>query len=254
MLKEIRSAGFVAKSEANSEARSVDSTKEDHVKKKKICGYTAVYDKKTLIRDWWGEEFEEIISRGAFSRAIAERQDVRALRNHDSDNLLGRTVSGTLVLKEDSNGLWIEIDPPDTSVGRDTVELVSRGDLSGMSFAFVVTRERWEYPKGNKPLRYIEDVDLYDVGPVTYPAYDQTTALTIDKNEDLKRKLDEVRAAAAKKSSVDDTNANVDEAAVKESAQKTSDRSKGYKIQLISNRSAQESNNFATKLLTSNKG
>lgn len=253
MLKEIRSAGFVAKSGANGEVRSADSTHEDNAKKKKICGYTAVYDKKIVIRDCWGDEFEETISRGAFSRAIAERQDVRALRNHEPDNLLGRTTSGTLVLREETNGLWIEIDPPDTSVGRDTVELVSRGDLSGMSFAFVVTRERWDYPKGGKPCRYIEDVDLYDVGPVTYPAYDQTTALIIDKNEDLKRKLDEARAAAAKEPSDDAVKATEGEAPVEKSGQKTSNRSKGYKIQLISNRIAQESNNFATKLLTSNK-
>lgn len=141
-----------------------------------IVGYTAVYRAETEIFSWYGS-FKEEIERGAFTRAIKEKQDVRALRNHDPDNLLGRTASGTLRLKEDERGLFIEVDTPNTSLGRDTVELISRGDLSGMSFAFVIRKERWERDEEGFPSkRIIEDVDLYDVGPVTYPAYSQTTA------------------------------------------------------------------------------
>lgn len=143
----------------------------------KIVGYTALYGVDTVIRTWW-DSFIERIEKGAFTRALTEKQDVRALRNHDPDNLLARTASGTLLLREDDTGLWVEIDPVDNVIGNDTVESVRRGDLSGMSFAFMVTRQEWIFAKedGEKDIRIIKDVDLFDVGPVTYPAYDTTTA------------------------------------------------------------------------------
>lgn len=142
----------------------------------KIVGYTAVFGVDTVIQTYFGS-FNERIQKGAFRRAIRENQDVRALRNHMPDNLLGRTTAKTLRLKEDDTGLHIEVDPPNTTIGRDTVESIRRGDLSGMSFAFVVRKEKWISGEDGAPsLRIIQDVDLYDVGPVTYPAYSQTTA------------------------------------------------------------------------------
>ena len=143
-----------------------------------IVGYTAVFGKETNIGTFFGD-YREKIAEGAFARAIKEKHDVRALRNHDPDKLLGRTRSKTLRMREDERGLFVEIDPPDNSVGVDTVESIQRGDLSGMSFAFVVTREKWVRGKREEnelDLRIIEDVDLFDVGPVTYPAYEETTA------------------------------------------------------------------------------
>lgn len=142
----------------------------------RIVGYTAVFSQETVISTMFGG-FRETIKKGAFARAIAEEHDVRALRNHDADNLLGRSSSGTLTLREDEKGLWVEILPPSTELAAETKELIKRGDLSGMSFAFVVTAEKWTRGKGEElDMREILDVDLYDVGPVTYPAYPQTTA------------------------------------------------------------------------------
>ena len=141
-----------------------------------ITGYTAVFGVDTTIETFFGS-FKERIQKGAFRRAIREGQDVRALRNHEPDNLLGRTAAKTLRLKEDDRGLFIEVDPPNTTVGRDTVESIRRGDLSGMSFAFVVRKEKWINGEDGAPdVRIVQDVDLYDVGPVTYPAYAQTSA------------------------------------------------------------------------------
>lgn len=144
----------------------------------KIVGYTAVFGVDTEINSYFGS-FKERIQKGAFKRAIREGQNVRALRNHDPDNLLGTTQAKTVRLKEDDIGLHIEVDTDDTTVGRDTVSMIKRGDLSGMSFAFIVRKEKWISGEDGSPdMRIIQDVDLYDVGPVTYPAYSQTTADT----------------------------------------------------------------------------
>lgn len=143
-----------------------------------IVGYTAVFGVDTEIQTYFGS-FRERIQKGAFQRAIRERQNARALRNHDPDNLLGSVEGKTLELKEDATGLFVEIKTPNTTLGRDTVELIKRGDLSGMSFAFIVRKEKWVNGEDGSPdLRVIQDVDLFDVGPVTYPAYAQTTADT----------------------------------------------------------------------------
>ena len=141
-----------------------------------IEGYAAVFNEETVIGEW----FREIIRPGAFSRAIKEKQDVRALFNHSADHVLGRTKSGTLELDENKKGLWIEIDPPDTQPARDVLELIRRGDISEMSFAFTVhgpNGDEWdetEIKKGKLPLRTLVDLDLYDVSPVTFPAYEGT--------------------------------------------------------------------------------
>ena len=136
-----------------------------------ITGYAAVFDQETRI----GSMFREVIRPGAFTRAIEERQDVRALWNHDANFILGRTVADTLTLTEDDHGLRITIDPPDTQTGRDMVESISRGDVTEMSFAFVAREEKWVEDPEQLALRELIDVDLYDVSPVTYPAYSGTS-------------------------------------------------------------------------------
>ncbi len=111
---------------------------------------------------------------GAFDRAVRE-DDVRALRNHDVDNLLGRTKSGTLRLSVDSQGLRYEIDAADDPESRTTISQLRRGDLDGSSFAFQTTDEEWRKEDG-KFIREIRGVRLFDVGPVTFPAFEGTTA------------------------------------------------------------------------------
>jgi HK97 family phage prohead protease len=115
---------------------------------------------------------------GAFDRALKEKQDVRALFNHDDNQVLGRSKSGTLRMSVDSKGLKYEIDPPDTQLGRDLVTSIRRGDIDGSSFAFIVRGQKWnETTKDGVTtyLREITDCDLMDVSPVTYPAYEQTS-------------------------------------------------------------------------------
>lgn len=135
-----------------------------------IVGYAAVFNVETDI----GGFFRERIRPGAFARAIAEQQDVRALFNHDANLLLGRLGAGTLRMAEDEQGLRVEIDPPDTQTGREVVELIRRGDIYGMSFGFMATQESWDSMEDGVALRILEDVDLFDVSPVTFPAYEKT--------------------------------------------------------------------------------
>jgi hypothetical protein len=134
-----------------------------------IVGYAAVFNSTTDIGF-----FRERIAPGAFSAAIA-RDDVRALVNHSNSRVLGRNKSGTLRLFEDERGLRYEIDAPDTQDARDLLVLMDRGDINQSSFAFVATSETWD-ETGDKPLRTVNEVRLYDVSVVTYPAYDDTEA------------------------------------------------------------------------------
>jgi Escherichia/Staphylococcus phage prohead protease len=148
------------------------ATREGH-----ISGHAAVFNEEYILWDDSTSRAVETVKPGTFSRAIREKQDVRALFNHEPNNLLGRTKSGTLVLKQDSVGLHFDVEPPNTQIGRDVYKLVKRGDLTGCSFGFIVTKETvTELKESGKIIRRreIEDVDLLDVGPVTYPAYTGT--------------------------------------------------------------------------------
>jgi uncharacterized protein len=141
---------------------------------KTITGYAAKFGR--LSQDLGG--FVEKIHERAFENCL-KRCDVRGLRNHDADKILGRTKSGTMRLVTDDVGLRYEIDVPETQVGRDTVTDIERGDLDGSSFSFTIDQQggdSWE--EGTPPVRTLMSVrDLFDVGPVTYPAYlDTTTA------------------------------------------------------------------------------
>ena len=116
--------------------------------------------------------FKEKISREAFRKTLQEG-DCRALWNHESRLLLGRSKNGTLNLREDQFGLACDIQLPNTSYARDLAEIIKRGDLTGMSFGFRVLRDSWDQ-EDNTPVRTLKEVELLDVSPVTYPAYSQT--------------------------------------------------------------------------------
>lgn len=137
----------------------------------RLSGYAAVFGEVTEIAGL----FKERIAPGAFADAVT-RDDVRALFNHDANFVIGRTAAGTLRLVEDDRGLRYDVDPPETQWARDLMVSVGRGDVSQSSFAFEVTEEEWDYGKrGEMPVRTISKVKLYDVSPVTYPAYEGTT-------------------------------------------------------------------------------
>jgi HK97 family phage prohead protease len=139
---------------------------------RRLAGYAALFDTPTEIAG----QFREQIAPGAFSAAVT-RDDVRALFNHDPNYVIGRTTAGTLTLREDGTGLAYDVVPPDTTWARDLMVSVERGDISQSSFGFIVEADEWTPPatRGELPLRTITRVSLFDVSPVTFPAYPETT-------------------------------------------------------------------------------
>ena len=142
-----------------------------------LTGYAVRYN--TLSVDLGG--FRETILPGAFDKVLSRqrgKQDVVALFNHDPNQLLGRTSSGTLELSSDEKGLRYSVVLPNTELGRTIAELTARGDLRGSSFAFTVDAkgESWTPGEDGKPRRSIREVTgLYDVSVVTHPAYPSST-------------------------------------------------------------------------------
>lgn len=134
----------------------------------RIVGHASVFNREANIGGW----FIESVAPGAFARAIRE-DDVRSLFNHDPNFVLGRNKAGTLTMREDDTGLFTETLPPDTQIARDLMISIERGDISGMSFGFRVTKQEWD-ESGDILKRKILEVELYDVSPVTFPAYPQT--------------------------------------------------------------------------------
>lgn len=122
----------------------------------------------------------ERINPRAFNKALSERQDVRALFNHDPNLVLGRTSARTLMLAKSLRGLDYEVDPGNTTVAKDVQEHISRKDVTGSSFGFNVREQKFSWDEERQAdIREILSVDLYDVGPVTFPAYgDATSAAT----------------------------------------------------------------------------
>lgn len=138
----------------------------------KIIGYAARFNSPS--EEMWG--FVEQIRPGAFLKAL-EKSDARALFNHDPNLILGREKSGTLKLSEDEVGLRYEITPPDTQWAKDLISSIQRGDVSQSSFAFSMTGgvEEWDDSKEPAVRTIVEVGKLYDISPVTYPAYPSTS-------------------------------------------------------------------------------
>ena len=138
----------------------------------KLSGYASIFNQEAEIYGLYREK----VTPGAYKKTIQEN-DIRALWNHNTDQVLGRNRAKTLSLSEDEKGLKIEILPPDTQAGRDAVTSIKRGDVSQMSIAFQIIKEEWESPKTRRdlPLRTIKEAKLFEVSPVTFPAFEMTS-------------------------------------------------------------------------------
>jgi HK97 family phage prohead protease len=152
------------------ELRSVDGDKPV------IAGYAAMFNCKS--EDLGG--YREVIKPGAFTDCLAGSPDIRCLRNHEPDMILGRTPK-TLKVREDNKGLYFECELPDTSYARDLMESIKRGDISQCSFGFYATEADFsiqptdEDPDEFEHIRELASCEVFDVSPVTYPAYPQTS-------------------------------------------------------------------------------
>ena len=167
-----------------------------------IMGMGALYNVETVIAG----RFREVILPGAFTRTVAD-DDIVVLYNHDADHLLGRKSAGTAEFRDEPGGMaYRAILNPRDSDAMNVGAKVERGDLKGSSFSFTVDHEDDEEwtprSKDNPmPLRKIKRATVYDVGPVTFPAYVETSvsARSLARADELTaaeaKRLEEVEAA-----------------------------------------------------------
>lgn len=133
-------------------------------------GYAAVFNSPSEPLP-----FTERIAPGAFKRSLRARNDIKLLWNHDSGQVLASTRAKTLSIVEDERGLKVTASLPNTSLGRDTAELLRRGDVDSMSFGFSVIKDKWN-AEGSE--RTLEHVRLHEVSIVAWPAYTATSGTT----------------------------------------------------------------------------
>jgi len=133
--------------------------------------------------------FREVISPTAADDVLNDANlDVRALFNHDNNMILGRTKSGTLQLWKDNDGVRYRIIMPKTSYAVDLMESIQRGDVSGSSFGFSFQwdiDDKWSKDVDGTPIRTINRIrELYDISPVTFPAYPETDVAVVRRSID----------------------------------------------------------------------
>lgn len=148
------------------ETRSTSAAQVDLAEDNVIRGYPIVFNK--LSQDLGG--FRERILPSAADRLLTS--DIRALVDHDTGKVLGRTTSRTMTMRKDRKGLSVEIHPDmEISYAKDIVRAVARGDVSGMSFSFAVLDEDWHLDDGKMPVRDVIDMKVNEFSIVTFPAY-----------------------------------------------------------------------------------
>jgi HK97 family phage major capsid protein/HK97 family phage prohead protease len=160
---------------------------------KTITG-SILYDTDSqVMRDFFGDEFKEILSPGCFDESLKNR-DVVALWSHDTGQVLGNTKSKTLRVDSNEQRLAFELDLPNTQAGRDAFETIQRGDVDGVSFGMVVNGDHWKNEDGIF-VRTILLADLYEISPVAFPAF-PTNQVSCRSLEEFK---EEQKMAKAKK-------------------------------------------------------
>ncbi len=140
----------------------------------RISGYAAVFDQLSVVIPGW-DPFREKVDRGAFASSVAQ-DDIRALWNHNADFPIGRIKNDSLALWEDEHGLAFRITPPSTQLAADFVETIRAGYVDAMSFGFSVLDDEWDIDTDGQLIRTLRKIKLYEVSPVTFPAYPQTEA------------------------------------------------------------------------------
>ena len=149
-----------------------------------IEGYFAVFDSIYQI----APGLSESIAPGAFDKTLSG--DIRALINHDTTLVLGRTKANTLQLKTDAHGLWghIDINPKDSDA-MNLYNRVQRGDVDQCSFGFDIVNEETDFREDGSVHWTIKEVELYEVSPCTFPAYEETNIAARKKEaEEVKRR------------------------------------------------------------------
>jgi len=163
-----------------------------------IEGKAIVYDEKTKLFSYGGNDYFEIIERGSLEGA--DLKDVFLKYNHtDNIMVMARSKNNTLEISEREDGVYIRATLAQTSAGKDLFELVRRGDIDKMSFAFSTAEEEYDEKERIWKVRKIKK--LYDVAAVPVPAYDSTDIYARRKDE-LENRLLEVESLNLRKKRV----------------------------------------------------
>lgn len=128
--------------------------------------------------------FREVIVAGAFGI----EGDIRALWQHKSEMVLGRTTAGTLALRAEDDGIYAESDPPDTSWARDALTSIERGDVTGSSFGFYADEDEWVLTE-REVIRRVLRGRLVEVSPVTFPAYPQASSAVRERAAEMRAQI-----------------------------------------------------------------
>lgn len=165
---------------------------------RKVEGYALLFNKDS--KPMWGGDLIERIAPTALD-GVLEKSDVLCLMNHDeSRGVLARyrMGEGSLSLVVDEKGLKYSFEAPNTALGDELVESLKRGDISESSFAFTVEKDNWEKKEDGTYLRTIVQIgQLYDVSPVYYPAYEDTSVAIRslgERKEEEQRELERRKA------------------------------------------------------------
>lgn len=151
-----------------------------------LSGYAAVFDSPTRIDSWEGR-FDEVIARGAFARTINASTPVVQFDHGHHPAIGSLPIAGPPTLSEDKRGLWVEAEMHKAELFEPVREAIASGAIKGMSFRFSVVKEEWDESDGREvPLRRITEVRLYELGPVVFPAYTDTS---VGVRSDLDRLL-----------------------------------------------------------------
>ncbi len=134
-----------------------------------VTGHAAVFDQPSVNLGGFREEIEA----RAFDQTLADDDQV-ALWSHDRTRPLGRRSAGTLTLGTDKRGLTFELELPDTTVGKDAVVNIERGDVQGMSIGMAVIDDKFIRNADELDTRIVKEAKLIEVSPVVFPAYPQT--------------------------------------------------------------------------------
>jgi uncharacterized protein len=143
-----------------------------------IAGYAIVFNAPSEVLREGPVRFVEVIKPEAVTAPLAGNPDIRALVDHDSSKVLGRTTSGTLKYRVDERGVFVEIEAPDTTYANDLVAVMGRRDVDGFSFGFSVAPggDAWD-TSGALPVRSVTRIArITEFSAVTFPAYPQTEA------------------------------------------------------------------------------
>ena len=189
MKKEIRAFNFDVRAEENEQ--------HGHF----LSGRPIVFGQRTNL-GW----YDEIIEAGALD--TTDLKDVRFLVNHNTDMIpLARsrnnTENSTMQMSVDADGMGIrvDLDTENNADARSLYSAVSRGDITGMSFMFVVDKDSWDNVDTEHPTRHVRSIrNVLEVSAVTWPAYSQTSIQArgiADALDSAKASLDSERAKVA---------------------------------------------------------